>query len=233
MDKTLRLEKEPLFDYLSGRSFSNGMEGNGNLQQNRPIKRAKNQPMDFTVLPDFPLNQRNSLGNWFVSLKLYSYHAAAQYVCSIPYGRTTDRSNYRLVLKEGRGTCSTKHALLTELAQEHGQSIDLLLGIYEMDEQNTPGVGATLRKYGLALIPEAHCYLAYRGTRIDFTRPGTITEPAGSFLTEERIEPHQIGEYKVKKHRKSVCEWAEAQGLDFEYVWRAREECIAALANSH
>ena len=183
-------------------------------------------------MPDFTLNQRNSLGKSFASLKLYSYRAAAQHVCDIPYGRTTDRSNYRLVLEEGRGTCSTKHALLAELAREHERPIDLLLGIYEMNEQNTPGVGATLRKYGLSLIPEAHCYLAYRGTRIDFTRPGKITEPSGPFLIEERIEPHQIGKYKVEKHRRFVYEWAEARTLDFEYVWHVREECIAALASN-
>ncbi len=101
-----------------------------------------------------------------------------------------------------------------------------------MNEQNTPGVGATLRKYGLALVPEAHCYLAHRGTRIDFTRPGTIAELAGPFLTEEKIEPHQIGEYKVEKHRRFIYEWAEARTLDFEHVWNVREECIAALANN-
>ena len=157
-------------------------------------------------MPDFSLDHRSNLGDCFLSLGVYSYRAAAHHVCGLPYGRTTDRSNYRLVLKEGRGTCSTKHALLADLAREHEQPVDLLLSIYEMDKQNTPGVSPVLRKYGLVLIPEAHCYLAHRGMRIDLTQAGAITEPAGPFLTEERIEPHQIGKYKVEKHRQFVRE---------------------------
>jgi hypothetical protein len=46
---------------------------------------------------------------------------------------------------------------------------------------------------------------------------------------EEEIEPRQIGEYKVQAHREFVRRWAAERGLDPGYVWRVREECIAAL----
>lgn len=97
-----------------------------------------------------------------------------------------------------------------------------------MSEANTPGVGAVLGKHGLASIPEAHCYLAHEGARIDLTRPGV--DPITSFLHEEEIEPGQIGAYKLVTRRKFITEWAEARGFSFEFVWRAREECIAALS---
>jgi len=148
----------------------------------------------------------------------------------LPYGRNTDRSDYRLVLEEGRGTCSTRHALLAALAREHDWPVELRLGIYEMDGRNTPGVGPVLRRYGLDLVPEAHCYLAYREVRVDLTGLGKAEEPIRAFLHEEEIEPRQIGAYKVKRHREFIRRWAMARGLEADTVWRAREECIRALS---
>ena len=60
---------------------------------------------------------------------LGTFADAVQHVRSIPYGRISDRSDYRLVLREGRGTCSMKHALLAALAQENGLAVSLTLGV--------------------------------------------------------------------------------------------------------
>ncbi|MEO8071760.1 MAG: hypothetical protein ABI686_00790 [Acidobacteriota bacterium] len=56
----------------------------------------------------------------------------------MPYGRNSNRADFNLVLKENRGMCATKHALLAALAAEHNQPVFLTLGIYEMNEGNTP-----------------------------------------------------------------------------------------------
>lgn len=183
------------------------------------------------ALPSSALDAGRPLGRRFVALGLGDYRDAAGHVRSLPYGRTSDRSDWRLVLEEGRGTCSTKHALLAELARENGLPVSLVLGVYEMDGENTPGVGAVLEEHGLPFVPEAHCYLSHEGARVDVTRE--VAEAAGptpGFLHEEEIEPQQIGEYKVGAHRGFVRRWAESRGLHPERVWRAREECIAALA---
>jgi hypothetical protein len=73
------------------------------------------------------------------------------------------------------------------------------VGIYQMSERNTPGVGRVLAKYSLACLPEAHCYLRYDGIRIDVTRilAEAPAEPIVHFLYEEEITPPQVGEYKV------------------------------------
>ena len=62
---------------------------------------------------------------------------------------------------EGRGTCSTKHALLADLARENRRHVALVLGIYEMDEDNTQEIGTVLDRNGLPCVPEAHCYLVH------------------------------------------------------------------------
>ena len=187
--------------------------------------------MGFGRLPAFFLDTGRPLGGEFAGLGLGGYRDAARHVRSLPYGRTSDRSDWRLVLEEGRGTCSTKHALLAELARENGRPVSLMLGVYEMDGENTPGVGPALGEHGLRCVPEAHCYLMHGGVRVDVTRESEkSTAQEKRFLHEEKIEPDQIGGYKVEAHRGFVRRWAESHGLDPERVWRAREECIAALA---
>ena len=181
-------------------------------------------------LPSFAFDAGRPLGRRFAALGIGDFREAAGHVRSLPYGRTSDRSDWRLVLEEGRGTCSTKHALLAELARENAHPVSLVLGVYEMDEANTPGVGAVLEEHGLPSVPEAHCYLAHEGKRVDVTREAEAAEPIANFLHEEKIEPRQIGGYKVEAHRGFVRRWAEERGLDPEEVWRVREECIAALA---
>src|SRR5215204_5106320 len=68
------------------------------------------------------------------------------------------------------------------------------------------------------------------GARVDLTREEGGAEQVETFLHEEEIEPHQIGEYKVRAHRVFIRRWAAERRLDPEHVWRVRERCIAALA---
>ncbi len=158
---------------------------------------------------------------------------AVRYIWRSPYGRNSDRRRWDLVLTEGCGTCSTKHALLAVLAREQDLYADLVLGMFEMDEANTPGVGAVLEKHGLRSVPEAHCFLRRQGI-IDVTMPPSnpVAEPK-RFIHEEIIEPDQIGDYKVMMHRAFVARWLAQLGrddLDIEQLWRIREHCIAALS---
>jgi hypothetical protein len=134
-------------------------------------------------LPDFTLDASGEVGRRFAVLGLMGYRDAARHVLGLPYGRNSDRSDWRLVLEERCGTCSTKHALLTELARENDHPVSLVLGIYEMDEINTPGVGPVLQRYGLKCVPEAHCHLVYKGTRVDLTRDVRGAQP---FSTRRR-----------------------------------------------
>jgi hypothetical protein len=164
-----------------------------------------------------------------------TYRAAARLVYRLPYGRTSSRDNPMAVLTEGRGTCSSKHALLAELAIEQCLPLALMLGIYLMNERNTPGVGGVLARYGLADIPEAHCYLMDEGVRIDITRDITSgTEAIAALLYEQQIAPPQVGLYKVRVHQEFLRNWLQAvdfgKSWTFDQLWPVREECIAALA---
>jgi hypothetical protein len=188
----------------------------------------------LAALPNFSLQPVDGVTRPLLALSVTDFHGAARYVHQLPYGRTSERANFRLVLHERCGTCSTKHALLAQLAQEQGVAIALTLGIYAMTENNTPGVGPVLAQYNLSFLPEAHCYLTYNGMRIDITRAGVEpTEPITHFLYEEPITPEQIGAYKVALHQRFLQEWLARSEIARHYtvvdLWRVREACIAAL----
>ena len=186
----------------------------------------------WDALPAKQFDAAGEVSGEFRALGIDDYQAAARFIHQLPYGRNADRANFRLVLPERRGTCSTKHALLAALALEQRLPVHLTLGIYEMTERNTPGVGTVLSKHGLAFVPEAHCYLTYNGVRIDVTRDAVSpAEPITRFLHEETITPAQIGDYKVSMHRGWIRDWV-ARAMphrNWEEIWKIREECIAAL----
>lgn len=85
-----------------------------------------------------------------------NYKDTLTFIQNLPYGRNSNRSDYSLVLKELKGTCSTKHAFLAELAnQQNIPNIKLFVGVYNMCEENTPGIKAVLEKWQLPFLPEA------------------------------------------------------------------------------
>lgn len=171
----------------------------------------------------------------FLQAGLTDFRSAGQWVCSLPYGRNSDPTGHLTVFTEGHGTCSTKHALIRRLAIEQEIDVVLSLGIYEMTERNTPGVRIVLEKYGLKVLPEAHCYLRVGQKRVDLTRilDKSPTEGISFFLHEEDIEPGQIGNYKIDLHKQFLSSWMSERETTFynlEELWRIREECIAGLS---
>jgi hypothetical protein len=191
----------------------------------------------WEVLEPIILQPAGTVTAAFMAVRVHDFKAAAGYINRLPYGRNTNPSDLLAVIREGRGTCSTKHALLSRLAQEQNLDVALFIGIYEMNQRNTPGVGAVLEKHGLESLPEAHCYLRSSLREIDVTREAKRQplEQITHFLHEEEITPDQIGAYKVSVHRSFLKQWIAhrtAIGHTLDDLWRIREECIAALERS-
>jgi hypothetical protein len=66
---------------------------------------------------------------------------AARYARSLPYGRNSDRSDWRLVLSEGPGTCSPN--LPARTARRAGA------GLLRDGRGQHPAVGTVLKRYSL------------------------------------------------------------------------------------
>lgn len=174
------------------------------------------------------------LSNACISKGLTSFNEAFLYIKQLPYGRTSNRSDYALVIKEGKGTCSTKHAFLKALAIENKiDDLELCLGIFQMNAKNTPKIKSILEQYDLSYIPEAHCYLKGDDNIIDITFPNE-SQPIfkETLVFEETILPKQIGDYKIELHQNYLKSWIEKDNiaLSFEDLWTIRETCIQTIS---
>lgn len=176
---------------------------------------------------------RGAISDAFINNNASDFRQAANFVKYLPYGRNTDKGDPLILFKDGRGTCSTKHATLYRLAQEQGyKEAELWMGMFKMNRINTPRVVAVLEKYQLTYIPEAHNYLRINGSILDCTGSNSS---AGNFendlLAEIQIKPDQIGAYKVSWHVNFLKEWCNIQRTPYtpEEIWNIREQCIAAL----
>lgn len=165
---------------------------------------------------------------------IYSSSTLLDYLRTLPYGRSEDRSDLLDVLVSERGTCSSKHAFFKSVAIENDQSeVELILCMYRMQVLNTPGIGLDMEQAGLSYIPEAHCYLKCKDERIDITNiNASLHRIKNDILMEVPIEPQQVVEYKVDFHKKYVDQWIEENnvGRSFDEVWAVREKCIHNLS---
>lgn len=180
------------------------------------------------------LKASGPLSKALLSKGITSFDAAVSYIKYLPYGRNSNRSDYNLIIREGKGTCSTKHAFLKQLAIENGlEDLELCIGIYKMNSANTKGIGKVLESHDLTYIPEAHCYLKFGEKRLDYTNENSDSlKFEEDILYEEIIAPEQIGAYKVDLHQAFLKQWIKANAIpySFEEIWTIREQCIANLS---
>lgn len=179
------------------------------------------------LVPRTPVAGVGPLTTLFMMNMVGDLRQAAGLIQGLPYGRNHSRSDPALVLMEGRGTCSSKHACLAALAEELGVDLGLTLGVYRLSAETDPAVGPILRAAGVDWLPEAHCYLRLDGHRVDLTVSGHARTV--SLLHEEPITPDQVAIYKVQVHRRFIAEQAAALGCEPDALWAVREACIAAL----
>jgi hypothetical protein len=181
---------------------------------------------------DFPIENKGYLAVSVLRLGYTHFLDLANFIRSLPYGRTSDTQNVLAVINEKRGTCSSKHVLLTALAHECGHGdIQLMVGIYKMCEENTPGVGKLLKEAGLSYLPEAHNYLLFNTKRYDFTglKEGK-SSPFDSLFFEQSVNVGELFQIKKALHQAEISKFAEQLKLDAQNIWKIREACIQVLS---
>ena len=179
------------------------------------------------------INANGAISKRLLNLGVFSFSEAIQYVRQLPYGRTKDRANADLVIEEGKGSCSTKHALIKKLALEQDwHHVKLYMCMYKMSASNTAKIEAVLKANDLEYIPEAHCVLKIEDDFLDITSSSSdYKKIEDAVLQLEEILPEQIGDYKVAQHKAYMRSWMVAHQLavSFDDLWRIREQCIKAL----
>lgn len=183
---------------------------------------------------NFPITGGGIFSNAFLERGIHDFATAATYIRDLPYGRNADKMNLLTVFDDGCATCSTKHALLKELADENGAAeVQLILCLFKMDAENTRSISHILERTGLPYMPEAHNYLRVSGKILDVTKPyWNITMFPAASIEEHEIMPEQIIDYKVAYQKAFMSKWLEDHPeikYDLEELFAIREECIKAL----
>ncbi|BAO74457.1 hypothetical protein [Winogradskyella sp. PG-2] len=183
---------------------------------------------------NYKLNSKDNLTKLLINKDVNSWEELVQFIKKMPYGRNKNRHDLDLVIKEHKGTCSSKHALLKEIANLNAiPHIKLILGIYKMNASNTPKFGSVLSENNIDFIPEAHCYLNINGERWDYTSDNSdFNRLKDDILIEKEIEPYQVVAFKVDYHKAYIKSWISEHKIpySFEYIWSCREQCIANLS---
>ncbi len=190
----------------------------------------------LNVIPlELRLNSQEKVSYLFHSKGITTFAEACQWVAALPYKRISNRSDITAVLVDECGTCSTKHALLKNLAEENDLSeVKLMIGIFRMKKTYSINLEPLFNQFHLDYIPEAHCYLKFDNKRFDFT---TLTSKASDFeeelMYETEINADEIFERKVELHKNFLNQWLE-ENKNINYtlgeLWKIRELCIEALS---
>lgn len=184
---------------------------------------------------DFELTSDEKYSARFREAGICSFQAACDFISKLPYGRNANREEFGLVLSEGKGTCSSKHALLAELALENGHpEVELIAGIFLMNGETHSKLAHFFTGKNYPNIPECHCYLRVKGERFDFTdTSGTMELIAPKLVREQRIDPSQVSDWKIVIHKDYLQRWLNrnpAVGMTLEEIWKDREEAIRLLS---
>jgi hypothetical protein len=182
---------------------------------------------------DYKLTSQDKLTELAKNNGINSWNELTEFIKNLPYGRNKNRTELGLVLSEKKGTCSSKHAVLKSIADLNNvPNISLVIGIYRMNQLNTPKIGTELTDNSILFIPEAHCYLKINGNRIDLTTKKSVFQNIEKDIIQEKeIEPKQVAEFKVDYHKEFIKNWLKATNseFDFDQIWEIREKCIKNL----
>ena len=197
---------------------------------------ATDQP-PMTDSINFDIKPIGTISRRFLALNISTFSEATKFVRQLTYGRNENKANLTTVFADNCGTCSTKHALLKQLADENNFSgLKLITGIFRMNSTNTPKISETLHQHQLNYIPEAHNYLKYAGQILDFTNKTSKPADFENELIEEiEIRIDQIADFKVNYHKQYLNSWLHKQktlNLTLDELWIIREQCIADLSTN-
>jgi hypothetical protein len=183
----------------------------------------------MTNQPNFDIKSNGQISKEFTARNILTFNQASLFIKQLAYGRNTDKNNLASVFIDNCGTCSTKHALLKRLADENNfEKVRLVVGLFKMNEKNTPKISVTLQKNQLEYIPEAHCYLKFEDQILDLTKINSKpTDFLDDLIEEIEILPEQITDYKINYHKNYLVTWLDKNeqiNLSLNDIWKIREQ---------
>ncbi|TXI87025.1 MAG: hypothetical protein E6Q37_02905 [Crocinitomicaceae bacterium] len=182
------------------------------------------------MIPTFNIIDFGPVSKAFLARGINDFSNACLHVQSLPFARIDNPIDFLSVLSEGKGTCSTKHALLATLALENGrEDIELMVGIYLIDEVTHPQLKTVFIEHGIIGVPENHAFLRCGQQRYDFSRSDwSIVDFEHRIVREQRCDPNQMHDWKPMIHKHYIGGWLKRQQIDLtiDQIWAIREKCV-------
>ncbi|MEE9376588.1 MAG: hypothetical protein V3V33_00955 [Candidatus Lokiarchaeia archaeon] len=189
----------------------------------------------YNKIPNAEIKDKGEISKRFLELGITSFREACEYVHNIEYGYNSNYDDKMIFFKERKGTCTTKHAVITGLAEELNIPLYKYIGIYKFTEEISIGANKILEKHKLPYVPMVHCFLVYKNYRFDLTEGNcngkntTIKE----FIHEEKVNPFisRKAEYLLFKKvlKEKILPSKEMEGINERSLLKAREESIILL----
>ena len=189
----------------------------------------------YIKIPDAEIEDKGEISKNFLELGITSFREACEYVHNIEYGYNSDYDDKMIFFKENKGSCTTKHAVITGLAEELNIPLYKHIGVYKLTEEISNGTNEILKKYDLPYVPMVHCFLVYKGYRFDLSEGNCNGKNTSieEFIHEEKVNPFisRKDEYLLFKKilKEKVLPLKEMEGIAERSILKARQESIILL----
>lgn len=190
---------------------------------------------NYDIFPNARINSSGVISNEFLRLGVTGFIDACRYVQQLSYGYNSFRDDLFILFREGKGNCTTKHAVIATLSEELDLSIEKNIGIYGMTEDIVTGTKDILRAFSLPYVPMLHCFLVYGDYRVDLTQGNRNgkNRPIDKFLHTEKVIPNISAKEEYLLYRNALNNRIllrdELLGVDIKRILQAREEGIKVL----
>jgi hypothetical protein len=192
----------------------------------------------YTLFPDKPIGGEGAVARTFLGIGIATFHDACRYVHQLPYGYNSDRDDLMILFKENKGSCTTKHAVIATLAAELDLPVHKKVGIYAMTEALVSGTGEILARHGLPYVPMLHCFLDYRGLRVDLSEGNRNGKngPLDHFLFTTGVAATISAKDEYRLYRQALEDHVlgrpEMEGVDMKTLLVAREAGLTLLKDN-
>lgn len=182
----------------------------------------------MSTLINFRIRAKGKLSQEILKHGVSEFQDAVRFIALLPWGEISDNRRLELLATEQKGTVSTKHAFLAQLALENQvYSIKPVLCAFNMSTENTEDIEEVLERYCLHAIPEVVCLLKHNNTIYDITAEDMF--PVASIISDIEISPLQITNFKKRYHLNYIENWLQIEKIrhvGVAEIWRIREECL-------
>ncbi len=192
----------------------------------------------YDNLPDAEIKPLGIISKKFLELGIKSFKEACLYIHNAEYGYNADYEDKMVFFKEGKGTCTSKHATIAKLAEELNIPLYKRVGVYKFGEDVTIGANEILQKYNVPYAPMVHCFLEYKDFRFDLTEGNKNgkKKPINDLIHSEKVSPFisRKDEYLLMKQiiKDYILPSKEMEGVSEKTLLKAREESIVLLKNA-